>query len=229
MRLTKVTREYFSALAEASSDRRFKQAIKLMLHARSQNARERAATVMVKRSNYPYLHRALLRTTHAFVIEDAGYKENVIPSSAHVRVNCRAIPGGQKPHDFLADVRRMMKRRGITVELAVSDGLTEAETLDQLDETWATPPADVDTDLFSALSGSAAKTYPDAAFAPALFEAGTSLAPWRERGIPGYGVYPYVLDNEQLIAMHGNNERIYVEALNQGSDFMYEVFGKFRA
>ncbi|MBM6622132.1 M20/M25/M40 family metallo-hydrolase [Micrococcaceae bacterium RIT802] len=225
--LTKVTREYFAALADASSDRRFKQAIKLMLKAHSQNARERAAAVMVKRSNYPYLHRALLRTTHAFVIEDAGYKENVIPSSAHVRVNCRAIPGGQKPRDFLAEVRRMMKRRGITVELAVTDGMSEAETLDQLDTTWATPPADVDTDLFKALSASAAETYPDAAFAPALFEAGTSLAPWRAKGIPGYGVYPYVIDNEQLIAMHGNNERIYVEALKQGSDFMYEVFGQF--
>lgn len=226
--LTKVTREYFSALADASTDRRFKQAIKLMLKAHSQNARERAAAVMVKRSNYPYLHSALLRTTQAFVIEDAGYKENVIPSSAHVRVNCRAIPGGQKPRDFLAEVRAMMKRRGITVELAVSDGMSEAETLDQLDTTWATPPADVDTDLFEALSASAAETYPDAAFAPALFEAGTSLAPWRAKGIPGYGVYPYVLDNEQLIAMHGNNERIYVEALKQGSDFMYQVFDRFR-
>lgn len=78
--------------------------------------------------------------------------------------------------------------------------------------------------------GSAAKeTYPGAAFAPAFFEAGTSLAPWRERGIPGYGVYPYVLDNEQLIGMHGNDEPIYVEALRQGSDFMYQVFARFRS
>ncbi len=55
------------------------------------------------------------------------------------------------------------------------------------------------------------------------------MAPWRERGIPGYGVYPYVLDNEQLIGMHGNDEPIYVEALRQGSDFMYQVFARFRS
>ncbi|WP_417218149.1 M20/M25/M40 family metallo-hydrolase [Arthrobacter sp.] len=225
--LTKVTREYFSALADASGDRRFKQAIRLMLKPHSQNALERATVVMVKRSSYPNLHSALLRTTHAFVIEDAGYKENVIPSSAHVRVNCRAIPGGQKPRDFLAQVRQMMKKRGITVELAVSEEMNEAETLDQLDKTRATPAADVDTDLFEALSASASTTYPDAAFAPALFEAGTSLAPWREKGIPGYGVYPYVIDNEQLVALHGNNERIYVEALQQGSEYMYGVFKQF--
>lgn len=46
--------------------------------------------------------------------------------------------------------------------------------------------------------------------------------------MPGYGVYPYVISNEQLIGMHGNNERIFVEALEQGTDYMYEVFGAFR-
>ena len=86
-----------------------------MLKARSQPARERAAALVVKGSDYPFLHSALLRTTMAFVIEDAGYKENVIPSEAHVRVNCRGIPGGQKPRAFLADVRRKMGRRGIEV------------------------------------------------------------------------------------------------------------------
>jgi acetylornithine deacetylase/succinyl-diaminopimelate desuccinylase-like protein len=226
--LTEVTREYFSALAKASVDAGFKRAIQLLLSARSQNARERAARVMVSKSSYPWLHSALLRTTHAFVIEDAGYKENVIPSSAHVRINCRAIPGGQKPREFLAQVRKMMAARDVEVALAVTEGVSEEETLAELDKTWATPPADINTPLFKALSGAAEETYPDATFAPALFEAGTSLAPWRERGIPGYGVYPYVLDNDQLVGMHGNDERIYVEALRQGSDYMYKVFSSFR-
>lgn len=225
--LTQVTREYFSALAEATDDRELARAIELMLAARDNESRERAARVVVSRSSYPWLHRALLRTTHAFVIEEAGYKENVIPSSATVRVNCRGVPGGEKPREFLASVRDMMAERGVQVALAAPQGKTEAEYLDELDETWATPPADLDTPLWRALSGAAGETYPDAVFAPALFEAGTSLAPWRKRGIPGYGVYPYVLDNEQLIGMHGNDERIYVEALRQGTAFMYRMFSRF--
>lgn len=225
--LTAVTREYFAALAKATDDAKFARAIKLLLSTRSQDARERAARVVASRSSYPWLHQALLRTTHACVIEDAGYKENVIPSSASVRINCRGIPGGQKPREFIAQVREMTDRRGIQVTLATPEDKTEEQYLDELDEEWATPPADIDTPLFRALAGAASEIYPDAVFAPALFEAATSLAPWRERGIPGYGVYPYVLDNDQLVAMHGNDERIYVEALRQGTAFMHKMLSRF--
>lgn len=227
--LTDVTREYFTAIMEATEDERFAKAIRLMLKAKSQPSRERAAKVVVSRSDYPYLHRALLRTTHAFVIEEAGYKENVIPSSAEVRVNCRGIPGGEKPREFLAKVRELLAGRDVEVALATSEGQSEEEALAELDETWATPPADLDTDLWRAMESATEKTYEGTPFAPALFEAGTSLGPWRAKGVPGYGVYPYVLSNEQLIGMHGNNERIFVEALKQGTDFMYEVFAGFRA
>lgn len=227
--LTEVTREYFGALARATDDHRWARAIEMMLRARSQQALERAAQLVVRGSDYPYLHGALLRTTAAFVIEDAGYKENVIPSEAHVRVNCRGIPGGQKPRDFLAEVRRRMDRRGIEVRLVAPDGVSEAGYLDQLDQRWGTRPADIDTPLYEAISQAAVQTYPGAVFAPALFEAGTSLGPWRQRGIPGYGIYPYVIDNAQLVGMHGNDERIYVDALARGTDFMYRVFSRFRS
>jgi acetylornithine deacetylase/succinyl-diaminopimelate desuccinylase-like protein len=37
-----------------------------------------------------------------------------------------------------------------------------------------------------------------------------------------------VINNDQLIAMHGNNERIYVDALERGTEFMYRMFDRFR-
>ncbi|MCW2904301.1 MAG: Acetylornithine deacetylase/Succinyl-diaminopimelate desuccinylase, partial [Streptosporangiaceae bacterium] len=36
------------------------------------------------------------------------------------------------------------------------------------------------------------------------------------------------LDNDQLIGMHGNDERIGVEALRKGTEFMYTLFDRFR-
>lgn len=227
--LTKVTREYFEALADATDDRRWERAIRMMLKARSQRSLERAAALVVKGSDYPYLHSALLRTTAAYVIEDAGYKENVIPSEAHVRVNCRGIPGGQKPRDFVADLRKRLKGRDIEVRVVAPEGVSEEEQLAMLDETWAGKPADLDTPLYKAIKQSSVQTYPGARFSPALFEAGTSLGPWRKKGIPGYGVYPYVISNEQLIGMHGNDERIFTESLEKGTEFMYRVFSRFKA
>jgi acetylornithine deacetylase/succinyl-diaminopimelate desuccinylase-like protein len=226
--LTPVTREYFGALAKATDDRAFRRSIELLLTAKSQHGRDRAAAVVVARSSYPWLHRALLRTTHAFVIENAGYKENVIPSTATLRVNCRGIPGGQRPREFLAQVRGMLAGRDVTVKLVGQPGESEADALTRLDETYSAPPSSIDSALFAAIRHAAGKTYPEALFSPALFEAGTSLHPWTSRGLPGYGVYPYVLENDQLIGMHGNDERIGVEALRKGTEFMYTLFDRFR-
>src|SRR5262245_21180341 len=167
--LTPVTRRYFSVLGRATHVDAFARAIHLLLHAHSDKARERAARVVVGRSDYPWLHSALLRTTTAFVIEDAGYKENVIPSTAHVRINCRGIPGGQKPRAFLNQVRSQLAHRDVSVALARPEGTSEAEYLDQLDKSWATKPADIDTPLYHAIAKAAAATYPRAVFAPALF------------------------------------------------------------
>ncbi len=47
--------------------------------------------------------------------------------------------------------------------------------------------------------------------------------------MPGYGVYPYVINNDEPIARHGDNESIYVDALRKGTDFMYRTFDRFRA
>jgi acetylornithine deacetylase/succinyl-diaminopimelate desuccinylase-like protein len=44
-----------------------------------------------------------------------------------------------------------------------------------------------------------------------------------------YGVYPYAVDNDTIVRMHGNDERVRVEALQRGSQLMYELFGRLRS
>ena len=111
----------------------------------------------------------------------------------------------------------------VEVTLGAPPGTSEAEYLKDLDKTWATRPARLDTPLYRAIETAAAQTYPGATFAPALFEAGTSLGPWREHDIPGYGVYPYVIDNAQLVPMHGNDEKVSIESLKLGTEMIYNV------
>ena len=43
------------------------------------------------------------------------------------------------------------------------------------------------------------------------------------RGVPVYGIYPYPVDVETMARMHGNDERIGIAALDQGTDWVYRV------
>ena len=47
--------------------------------------------------------------------------------------------------------------------------------------------------------------------------------PWRQRGIPVYGVYPYPISHGDLLAMHGNDERVSITGLEQGTDMLTRV------
>jgi acetylornithine deacetylase/succinyl-diaminopimelate desuccinylase-like protein len=226
--LTPVTRRYFRALAEATTDRQWAAAIRLLLSASTHKQRERAAKLVVRRSSYPWLHSALLRTTVSFVITEGGYKENVIPSSATARLNCRGIPGGQRPQAVMAQLRRIADEEGVRLRFQRAEGETHEEMLERLAKDYHKPLSSTDSELFRAIEAAAGQVYPEAHFAPALFEAGTSLGPWVDRGRPGYGVYPYVLDNVAIVGMHGTDEHIPVAALQRGTRFMYEVFDGFR-
>ena len=58
---------------------------------------------------------------------------------------------------------------------------------------------------------------------PYLFQAGTDAAAWRSRGIPVYGIYPYPISAEDLTRMHGNDERVPVISLEQGTRVIYQT------
>ena len=92
------------------------------------------------------------------------------------------------------------------------------------------PQSGKDTDLFRALVHQANVVFPNVPVTTYLFQAGTDAGPWRSRGIPVYGIYPYPITNEDLTRMHGNDERVSVESLRQGTDLIYrtlvEVAGK---
>lgn len=63
---------------------------------------------------------------------------------------------------------------------------------------------------------------------PTVCEFSTSAFAWRAKGIPVYGLYPYVVDGDAVERMHGNDERVSVDALRRGADLMYAFFGRFR-
>jgi hypothetical protein len=116
----------------------------------------------------------------------------------------------------------------VTLSLRPRAGLTLEETEVAIETERTTPAASTDTDVFAAWWAAVAETYPGAGRAPCLFEAGTSGKPWRQKGISVYGLYPYAVDNETITRMHGDDERVGVEALRAGTELMYRLFARFR-
>jgi acetylornithine deacetylase/succinyl-diaminopimelate desuccinylase-like protein len=84
-------------------------------------------------------------------------------------------------------------------------------------------PSSQDTELYRALEQSAHSLWPQTPVTPYLFQAGTDAMAWRRRGIPVYGIYPYPITAEDLRRMHGNDERVAIRSLEQGTELIYKT------
>jgi acetylornithine deacetylase/succinyl-diaminopimelate desuccinylase-like protein len=177
--------------------------------------RARRADSVVSRD--PLLH-SLIRNTIAPVIINGGFRSNVIPGSATANINLRVVPGSD-PQALVAELRRIVA--DTTVELSIASRAYEG-----------TQESSQNTDLYRALERSAKTQWPQAEVTPYLFQAGTDAGAWRSKGIPVYGIYPYPIDADELTRMHGNDEKVSIESLKQGTEMIYrtlvDVAGKKR-
>jgi acetylornithine deacetylase/succinyl-diaminopimelate desuccinylase-like protein len=153
----------------------------------------------------------------AVTVEDRAAAQVELATEAVTTHSARPTPTAAAVADPKVSIRLLPRR-----------GLTEEETAASVEAARVAAPAPTDTDVFAAWAAAVAKTYPGAATAPCLFEAGTSGGPWRQRGIPVYGLYPYAVDNDTMTRMHGDDERVAVEALAAGTELMYRLFARFR-
>jgi acetylornithine deacetylase/succinyl-diaminopimelate desuccinylase-like protein len=84
-------------------------------------------------------------------------------------------------------------------------------------------PSALDTGLYRALERAAKTTFENTEVTPYLFQAGTDAFAWRSHGVPVYGIYPYPITAEELTRMHGNDERVSIESLRQGTEMIYKT------
>jgi len=220
--LTPQTRAYFEALSKSTEG---PLAADLATLAKSDDpgALREAGRRVSSQGDYPLLWHALMRNTVATTIVKAGIKENVIPGAAEAYINVRLVPGAL-PWDVLRQVEQAIDDPAVKVSVATT--MSEAEARDYYDKATKAPASSTETELYKALAESSRKTWPQAEVVPALFEAGTDAAAWRSRGVPVYGIYPYPLDNDTLERMHGNDERIAVKSLDEGTRMIHDTLAK---
>ena len=130
----------------------------------------------------------------------AGYKQNVIPQTASVNVDCRFLPGHE---DELMATIEELAGEFVTVETLHRDVALEAP---------------FDGDIFAAMKRALRTEDPDCETLPYCLSAGTDNKALSELGIRGYGFAPLKLPEDLDFAplFHGVDERVPVESLQFG-------------
>lgn len=214
------TQQFFLTLAQVSKPPESEVFEQLVQVADPQQAAKADEEI----SKDPLLN-AIMRNTMAPVFLNAGFRGNVIPGTAEAVINLRLLPGTDIDQ-VLDEVRKVIHNPQIDVTIAGSGGPGAKDDIQTLRNNYESirkvQPSPTDTELYQALVAEGQAEF-HAPVTPYLFQAGTDAAAWRKRGIPVYGIYPYPVPPSDLSRMHGNDERVSVRSLAQGTEMIYKV------
>ena len=140
---------------------------------------------------------AVIRTTTAPTIIQAGTKENVLPGVARAVVNFRIMPG-ETIGAVLDYVREMVGDPRVIIEpLPASND--------------PTPVSEVDCPAYRAVSISLRQVFPDTIVAPGLVLGGTDSQHFANVAENVYKMSPCLWNKADLPRIHGTDERIAIE------------------
>ena len=206
VRLNETTRLYFARLATVEPDAAMKAAMLAVSAEGASAAQVDSAAAVLARDP---LHNAILRTGASLTILNGGFRANVIPSEGKATFNVRTVPG-EDIGRIVAEMNRIGAEPTVTFAL---DG--EAPS--------APPPSPVGTDLFRAMESAGKAMAPGVLVIPFMSTGATDGAALRAAGVPTYGILPFPLGDEDENRMHGDNERVPVDALGWGTEYLYRV------
>lgn len=132
---------------------------------------------------------------------------NVVASEAWANLDCRLQPGTTTAA-MIAELTAL-----------VADPEVRFEILHELPA--AVSPSD--DPVFAALNRHTRAVYPGAVTGPVVSVGFTDTIFARNAGARGYGLEPFLVTEEELGGMHGDNERIRVENLGRGLEVLYRT------
>jgi len=152
---------------------------------------------------------ALMRTTLAPTMLDAGTKVNVLPPKATALLNVRLRPG-----DSVEGVLAQVEER-------IGDDRVRVRVLEGASEPSAISP--VDSEEFALLSQTMRNVFPEAVTAPALMIARTDSRHYSVITDNIFKITPVMMNSDDLKRVHGVNERLSVEGLGRAIQFYAEL------
>lgn len=163
--------------------------------------------------------RAMLHTTIAVTMFNAGIKDNVLPPSATAVVNFRPMPG-DTPEMIIEHVKKAIGDDRITVR-------------DISASTPATATANPDSDAYRALEKTIRQTWGnDLIVAPLFVIGGSDSKHFQARPFAPdtFTITAIQLDSiKEFAGFHGVNERIKVDEYAKTIGFFHQLFGNIDA
>ena len=156
-------------------------------------------------------YAAMVQTTFAVTMLRGSAKSNVIPPEATAQIDCRML-AGDDPEEIAEWVRRAVADPNVQVQLARDPKVPNLS-----------PP---DTELYKAMADTLRRRAPGAVVAPMILVAFTDNWVFRRAGLHGYGFSPFIIEEEELQRIHGNDERISLENLREGARIYTEMLLK---
>ena len=154
----------------------------------------------------PWLH-ALTRDTCSLTRMGASNKINVVPPSAWAEVDCRMLPD-RPAAEFIADMTALLDGTGVEIEVIMA---------------FTPAVSGTDTELYQAMTDVISARYPDAKIIPGVSTGFTDSHFTRDLGIASYGFNPAIFDEDEGARIHGNDERIQIDAFIEGTRVLIEI------
>lgn len=156
---------------------------------------------------------ALLRTTTALTLLQAGNKENVLPGQAQATLNFRILPG-QSQDDVLHHMQQRVAR-------VVPDGQFSINALPGSKNPSKVVP--MDSAQYRLLAQSIRDVFPDALVAPGLMVAATDSVHYEPISDHIFKFSPIRANGPDLPRFHGTNERLSVTGYADAIRFYHRL------
>jgi len=171
-------------------------------------------TVAVRVLTADLTYNALLRNTISITGLKGSDKTNVIPPVATAALDVRLLPG-QDPAAFLAELTRVVDDTAVTIRPQGPN--------------WPATESSTETEMFRAITAVAHARQPNALVTTVMLPGFTDSHHFRRMGIASYGLSPFPLTPGDTRGVHGNDERISIDALRFGVRFYYDVVARVAA